>query len=74
MSQTDGLIRAVTVALEEHRGTLDVARMRELNIAVKLQRGLKMWASDRVFIAPEFRMGAEPNLRFSLSLGFARRR
>ena len=36
--------------------------------------GLKMWASDRIFTAPEFRMGAEPNLRFSLSLGFARRR
>ncbi len=25
-------------------------------------------------IAREFRIGAEPNLRFSLSLGFARRR
>ena len=35
--------------------------------------GVKTWASDRVFIAPEFRIGAEPNLRFSLSLGFARR-
>ena len=35
--------------------------------------GVKTWVSDRVFIAPEFRIGAEPNLRFSLSLGFARR-
>ena len=35
--------------------------------------GFKAWRSDRVFIAPEFRIGAEPNLRFSLSMGFTRR-
>ena len=36
--------------------------------------GFKTWTGRRVFIAPEFRIGAEPNLRFSISLGFAPRR
>ena len=36
--------------------------------------GLKVWASDRFFIAPQFRIGREPALRFSLTLGFAPRR
>ncbi len=36
--------------------------------------GFKTWTGDRVFIAPEFRIGLEPNLRFSLSVGFAPRR
>ena len=36
--------------------------------------GFKTWTGDRVFIAPEFRIGLEPNLQFSLSVGFAPRR
>ena len=34
--------------------------------------GLKVWAGDRFFIAPQFRIG-EP-FKFSINFGFARRR
>ncbi len=36
--------------------------------------GVKVWANNRFFIAPQFRIGHEPNLRFSIYLGFAGRR
>ena len=36
--------------------------------------GVKVWANDRFFISPQFRLGLEPNLRFSVYLGFAKRR
>lgn len=36
--------------------------------------GVKVWANDRLFIAPQFRIGHEPNLRFSIYVGFAGRR
>lgn len=36
--------------------------------------GLKIWGNDRFFIAPQFRIGHEPNFRFSINLGFALRR
>ena len=36
--------------------------------------GLMSWIGDRVFVAPELRIGFEPNVRYSVSLGFAPRR
>ena len=36
--------------------------------------GLKVWASDRFFISPQFRIGREPTFRFSFYLGFTPRR
>ena len=33
--------------------------------------GLKQRIGQRLFVAPEFRIGLEPNLRFSIRLGFA---
>ena len=35
--------------------------------------GLKVWAGDRFFISPQFRIG-EPSMKFSINFGFARRR
>ena len=35
--------------------------------------GLKRRIGRRLFVAPEFRIGMEPNLRFSIRLGFAPR-
>ena len=35
--------------------------------------GVKVWANDRFFIAPQFRIGHEPNLRFSIYVGFGKR-
>ena len=35
--------------------------------------GVKAWATDRIFIAPQFRIGHEPNLRFSIYVGFGKR-
>ena len=36
--------------------------------------GVKIWANDRFFISPQFRIGQEPNFRLSFYAGFARRR
>lgn len=36
--------------------------------------GVKIWANDRFFISPQFRIGREPNIRLSFYMGFARRR
>ena len=33
--------------------------------------GFKQRIGQRLFVAPEFRIGLEPNLRFSIRLGFA---
>ena len=35
--------------------------------------GVKIWANDRFFISPQFRVGHEPNFRLSFCMGFARR-
>ena len=35
--------------------------------------GLKVWAGDRFFISPQFRIG-EPFMKLSINFGFARRR
>ncbi len=36
--------------------------------------GVKVWATDRILISPQFRIGQEPNFRFSLYVGLGRRR
>ena len=36
--------------------------------------GLMSWIGDHVFVAPELRIGFEPNVRYLVSLGFAPRR
>ena len=35
--------------------------------------GAKVWLHDRFFIGPQFRIGHEPNLRFSIYVGFGKR-
>ena len=35
--------------------------------------GVKVWLHDRFFIGPQFRIGHEPNLRFSIYVGFGKR-
>ncbi len=36
--------------------------------------GVKVWTSERFFVSPQFRIGREPEVRYSFYFGFVRRR